>query len=470
MSAVEPLSVDASSPSAAPLSMDASSPSAMPLSMDPLSPAATPPADIIVCKFGGTSVATAQRMQAAARRLVQYHQQGRQVVAVVSAMGHTTDDLTALALSVNPNPPSRELDRLLGTGEQASMAVLAMAIEALGVPAVSLSGRQAGILATTVYSHAQIAEVNAERIQAELNRQRIVVVAGFQGITSGGDIATLGRGGSDTTAVAIAAALPADLCEIYSDVDGIYSADPRLVSTARKLETISYEEMLELASAGAGVLQSRAVEVARNFGVTVCCRNAFNDRAGTIIRGDSEMEMEAPIVTGIACDHTESKVTIRGVPDRVGIAAELFSAIAGADVNVDMIVQNISEGGTTDISFTVPTSELSRLRPVLDELVDRLGIRGYLTAGQVAKVSLVGAGMKSNPGVAAQMFKVLAEHSINIDMISTSGIRISVVIDAERMTEAAQALHTAFGLDSAQIFEDTQLSAAEQRAKLQKGR
>lgn len=422
----------------------------------------------IVAKFGGTSVANPERMVSVAERLVNYRRQGHRVVAVVSAMGKSTDDLIALAKSVNPDPPSRELDRLLATGEQVSMAVLAMAVQSLGEPAVSLSGRQAGIVTTTVFNKAQISEIDATRIIAELDAGKIVIVAGFQGITPTGDITTLGRGGSDTTAVAIAAAIHADICEIYTDVDGVYSADPRIVPKARKLDQVSFEEMLELAASGSGVLQMRAVEVARNFNVQILCRNAFNNTLGTLVR--EEENMEEAIITGIAFDRSESKVTIRGVPDRVGVAAEVFTAIADAGVNIDMIVQNISEGGSTDISFTVPTNDFSKLQPVLDTLVESIGIRGCVTDDNIAKVSIVGAGMKSNPGIAARMFRVLADCKINIDMISTSGIRISVVISDDRMAEAAQALHTGFGLDSDQVFEETQLSSDELAAKMAKGR
>ncbi|MCL2631776.1 MAG: aspartate kinase [Coriobacteriia bacterium] len=407
-------------------------------------------------------------MMSVAERLVGYRNQGHRVVAVVSAMGKTTDDLIALANSVNSSPPSRELDNLLATGEQVSMAILAMAIDSLGVPAVSLSGGQAGIVTTTVFSKAQISEINAERILAELDKGCIVVVAGFQGITPTGDITTLGRGGSDTTAVAVAAAIKADVCEIYSDVDGVYSADPRLVPMARKLDEISYEEMLELSAAGSGVLQGRAVEVARNFGVQIICRNAFNNTLGTLVR--EEESMEEALVTGVASDKSQSKVTIRGVPDRVGVAAEVFTAIAEAGVSIDMIVQNISEGGSTDISFTLQTSDIDRLQPVMNGLVLSLGIRGYITDDNIAKVSIVGAGMRSNPGIAAQMFRVLADQAINIEMISTSSIRISVVIAADRTEDAMVALHTGFGLDSDQVFEETQLSAEELAAKMAKGR
>ena len=423
---------------------------------------------LLVCKFGGTSLATPERVQAVAEKLVAYHRQGERVVAVVSAMGKTTDDLLALAKSVNPHPPARELDRLLATGEQASMAVLAMAIEALGVHSTSLSGRQAGIMTTTVFSRAQISEVRADRINEELDCGRIVVVAGFQGITPKGDITTLGRGGSDTTAVALAAGLQADLCEIYSDVAGVYTADPRIVQRASKLANISYEDMLELAAAGSGVLQMRSVELARNFGVTIYCRSAFSADVGTYVREGKAMEES--IVTGIVSDLSKAKVTLRGVPDRVGLAAELFGTIADGGVLVDMIVQNISEFGLTDISFTVPKSELSRLEPILDKLVQILGVRGFIVAEDVAKISVVGAGMQSSPGIAAQMFKVLANCGVNLDMIATSSIRISVVVGAAGVEQAMRELHTAYGLDSDSDFADTHLTAAELEAKMTKGR
>jgi len=426
---------------------------------------------LIVSKFGGTSVANPERIKGVAERLVAYHQEGNQVVAIVSAMGKTTDDLLKLAHSVNASPSARELDVLLSTGEQVSMSILAMAIEALGVSAVSMTGIQAGILTTTVFSRAKIAEVNTERITRELDNNRIVIVAGFQGVTAEGDITTLGRGGSDTTAVAIAAGVNADVCEIYTDVDGVYTADPRMVPRAQKLDEISYEEMLELAASGSGVLQMRSVEVARNYGVVIHCRSAFTNTQGTFIREAFNMEqMEQAIVSGIAYDTSEAKITIRSVPDQVGIAANLFGAIADANINIDMIVQNISQNGTTDISFTSPKSELVKLRPVLDEQIVRLGVQEYVINDSIAKISIVGAGMKSNPGVAAKMFRVLAENGINIDMISTSAIRVSVVIDGTNTQLATGSLHTAFGLDNDQVFTETQLTAEELVAKAEKGR
>ena len=425
----------------------------------------------IVAKFGGTSVANPERIKGVAERLVACQKQGNQVVAVVSAMGKSTDDLMKLAQSVNAQPPARELDVLLSTGEQVSMSLLAMAIEALGVSAVSMTGIQAGILTTTVFNRAKIAEIHTDRLRRELDSNKIVIVAGFQGVTTEGDITTLGRGGSDTTAVAIAAGVNADVCEIYTDVDGVYTADPRMVPRARKLDEISYEEMLELAAAGSGVLQMRSVEVARNYGVVIHCRSAFTTNPGTFIREVTNMEyMEQAIISGIAYDISEAKITIRNVPDQVGIAASVFGAIAEANVNIDMIVQNISKNGTTDISFTSPKSELGKLRPVLDEQVEQLGLPEYVVDDSIAKVSLVGAGMKSNPGVAAKMFKVLADNGINIGMISTSAIRVSVVIDGENTRLATEKLHTAFGLDNDQVFTETQLTAEELAAKAAKGR
>ncbi|MDR0350508.1 MAG: aspartate kinase, partial [Coriobacteriales bacterium] len=331
---------------------------------------------LIVAKFGGTSVANPARVKDVARRLVACQEQGNQVLAVVSAMGSSTDELLALARSVNENPPARELDQLLATGEQVSMSVLAMAIEALGVRAVSMTGRQAGILTTTVFNRAKIAEIKTDRLQRELDRGRIVIVAGFQGITADGDITTLGRGGSDTSAVALAAGIGAEVCEIYTDVDGVYTADPRMVPRARKLSVVTYEEMLDLAAAGSGVLQMRSVEVARNYGVVIHCRSAFSTNSGTLVK--EVKDMESAIISGVAYDKSEAKVTIRDVPDRVGLAAEIFSAIAEAGISIDMIVQNISEHGKTDISFTCPVNDLRHLRPVLDGQICALGVRDYV--------------------------------------------------------------------------------------------
>jgi aspartate kinase len=382
-------------------------------------------------------------------------------------MGKSTDDLLALANSVNGHPPARELDMLLATGEQVSMSIVAMAISALGEHAVSMTGRQAGIITTARHNKAQISEIKAGRLQKALDAGNIVIVAGFQGATQQGDITTLGRGGSDTTAVALAAALNADMCEIYSDVDGIYTCDPRIVPRARKLDEISHGEMLELAASGAGVLQARAVEFARNFNVTIHCRSAFTDNPGTYVK---EETVEQAIISGIAYDDSEAKVTIRDVPDTTGVAATVFTAVARERINVDMIVQNLSENGHTDISFTSPISDLPRLRPVLDKLIPKLKAREYAVDESIAKVSIVGAGMRANPGIAAKMFKVLADNDVNIGMISTSAIRVSVTVKSKLVKKALQALHTAFGLDAGEVFEETQLSGEELAAKMKKGR
>lgn len=424
---------------------------------------------LVVAKFGGTSLATAERVKFVAARLVARHRAGDNVVAVVSAMGKSTDDLLTLAHSVNKMPSARELDMLLSTGEQVAMSVLAMAIEALGVPACSMTGGQVGIVTDSIHMKAKIREVKAQGVRRALSEGKIVIVAGFQGVTREGDITTLGRGGSDTTAVALAAGINADICEIYTDVEGVYTADPRVAPRARKLDTISYEEMLELAASGAGVLQMRSVEFARSFGVVIHCRSAFTEAAGTLVK-EADSIMESAVISGIAHDSSEAKITIRDVPDCVGVAADVFTAIAAENINIDMIVQNISENGHTDISFTSPISELPKLRVVLDKAIARLGAREYLIDESIAKISLVGAGMKSNPGIAAKMFKVLADNDVNLSLISTSSIRVSVVIEGEKTKRAVQCLHTAFGLDSDDVFEETQLSGEELAAKVAKGR
>ncbi len=424
---------------------------------------------LVVCKFGGTSVATPKRIINVAKRLVAKHEAGDQLVVVVSAMGKTTDDLMKLALAVNDSPPPREIDMLLSTGEQVSMSILAMAIDALGHQSVSLTGGQVGIVTDSLHRKAKIREIKPARIRKELDEGKIVIVAGFQGITRAGDITTLGRGGSDTTAVAIAAGIKADKCEIYSDVDGVYTTDPRVVPCAKKLAVISYDEMLELAASGAGVLQMRAVEFARHFGVVIECRSAFTDEPGTIIKEVTD-PMESAVISGIAFDKSEAKITIRDVPDRVGVAAQVFGTIAEVASNVDMIVQNISEDHYTDLTFTTPMQDLPRLKPVLEQLIHELGAREYLIDDSVVKISLIGAGMKTNPGIAAKMFQVLAEHDVNISLITTSSIRISVVIEGEDIQRVVKCLHTAFGLDSDKVFEETQLSAEEMKAKMEKGR
>ena len=424
---------------------------------------------LIVCKFGGTSVASPERIRNVAKRLVARKQQGNEVVAVVSAMGKTTDELVGLAAAVNDNPPTRELDRLLSTGEQVSMALLAMAIEARGYQAMSFTGRQAGIVTDNTHNRAKIVSVDSKRILEALHDGYIPVVAGFQGIDANGDMTTLGRGGSDTTAVAVAWGIEADVCEIYSDVDGVYSAAPRICPRARKLDEISYDDMLEMAGAGSGVLQMRAVEFARKFNVVIHSRSAFSEAEGTYVKEACDM-MEEAVITGIAHDTSEVKVTIRGVPDATGIAAKVFSALAANTVNTDMIIQNISEDGITDISFTCPGADLNRAKDTLERVVPEINAREVDIDESVAKVSLVGTGMKSTPGVAAKAFTVLGENNINILAISTSPIRLSIVVDAGQAAEAVRALHTAFNLDSDAIFEETQLSAEEIAAKMVKGR
>lgn len=424
---------------------------------------------LIVCKFGGTSVASPERIQKVAKRLIARKQAGNDVVAVVSAMGKTTDELVGLARALNPNPPVREMDRLLSTGEQVSMSLLAMAIEARGYKALSFTGRQAGIETDGSHQRAKIVKVHSERIMEAIAEGAIPVIAGFQGIDPSGDITTLGRGGSDTTAVAIAWGINADVCEIYSDVDGVYSADPRVCPHARKLDQISYDDMLEMSAAGSGVLQMRAVEFARKFGVVIHSRSAFTETDGTFVKEATDM-MEEAVITGIAHDTSEVKVTIRGVPDATGVAAKVFGALAANSVNTDMIIQNASEAGVTDISFTCPDADLARARETVDVVAPQIGAREVVVDEDIAKVSLVGTGMKSSPGVAAKAFAVLGENQINIDAISTSPIRLSVVVSAAQAAEAVRCLHTVFGLDSDEIFEETQLSAEEIAAKMNKGR
>lgn len=423
---------------------------------------------LIVAKFGGTSVASPERIKNVAKRLAAIRSRGDDVVAVVSAMGKTTDELMSMANAVSAQPPARELDRLLSTGEQVSMTLLALALDSLGLRAMSFTGRQAGIETNGTHNKAKIVKVHNERILEALDEGVIPVVAGFQGIDANSDITTLGRGGSDTTAVAVAWGIDADVCEIYSDVDGVYTTDPRIAPRARKLSQISYDDMLELSSAGSGVLQSRAVEFAKKWGVVIHARSAFTDDPGTYIKEDPTME-EA-VITGIAHDTSEMKVTIRHVPDAVGVAAKVFSALAANMVNMDMIIQNTSLDGATDISFTCPASDMPRARETLDAIVPQIGADTVDVDEDIAKISLVGTGMKSSPGVSARAFSTLGENNINIMAISTSPIRLSMVIKAADAQRAVQLLHTAFELDSESVFEETQLSAEEIAAKLKKGR
>ena len=405
---------------------------------------------IIVQKYGGTSVGTPERIRAVASRIVDAKEAGAGVVAVVSAMGNVTDELVTLAAAVNPEPPEREMDMLLATGEQVSIALLAMAIHALGHEAISFTGPQVGIVTDHGHTKAKIIEVRADRVRDALAAGKIAIVAGFQGMTTDGAITTLGRGGSDTTAVAVAAGIGADVCEIYTDVDGVYTADPRIVPDARKIDTISYEEMLELAASGAGVLNLRSVEFARNHGVAVHCRSSFSGAPGTIVK-EADESMEQAIISGVAYDTSEAKITIRDVPDRPGVAARVFTAMAEANVNVDMIIQNVSEAGTTDISFTTPETDLVRARKAVTAVVAELGARGFTIDESIAKVSLVGAGMKTHPGVAAQRFRALSEAGVNIDLISTSTIRITCVVDGHQVESAVRALHDSFGLARAEV-------------------
>jgi aspartate kinase len=400
---------------------------------------------LIVQKYGGTSLADASRIRRVAERVVATRQAGNDVVAVVSAMGHSTDELVDLAHQVTSDPPPRELDMLLTAGERISMALLAMAIADLGTTAKSFTGSQAGIITDTLHGKARILDVRAGRIREALSQGHAVIVAGFQGVSTERDVTTLGRGGSDTTAVALAAALGAASCEIFTDVDGVYTADPRIVSEARKLHAMSYEEMLEMAACGARVLMLRSVEYARRYGMVLHVRSSFTDAQGTWVREEDE-RMEKAMISGVPHDTSEAKVTLVRVPDRPGIAARIMRAIAHQGVNVDMIVQNVSHDGHTDISFTVPKTDLSEAMLVLEKIRDEIGAGEVIADQGIAKVSLIGAGMKSSPGVAAAMFEALAEAGINIEMISTSTIRISCVIRASEVATAVRAIHDRFRL------------------------
>ena len=423
---------------------------------------------LIVAKFGGTSVASPARIKGVAERISRMRSEGNDVVAVVSAMGSTTDELLALADAVNKEPTARELDRLLSTGEHISMALLTLALEAIGTPAISFTGRQAGIQTTGLHNKAKITSVHSDRILDAVNQGLVAVVAGFQGIDENDDITTLGRGGSDTTAVAVAWATNADMCEIYSDVEGVYTTDPRIVPRAKKLDRITYDEMLELSSAGSGVLQARAVEFAKKWNVPIHSRSAFSDAMGTIIK--EENPMEQAVITGIAHDTSEMKVTVRHLPDTTGVAARIFAALASNNVNMDMIIQNTSLEGITDISFTCPAADLVRAEEALDSVLSEFPGALYDVDEDIAKVTLVGTGMKSTPGVSARAFATLGENGINILAISTSPIRLSMVVAAEDSRKAVKLLHTAFDLDSDSVFEETQLSAEELAAKAKKGR
>jgi aspartate kinase len=407
---------------------------------------------LVVQKYGGSSLTDAESIKRVARRIVETRKAGNEVCVVVSAMGDTTDELLELAEQVSPLPPGREMDMLLTAGERISMALLAMAIANLGLTARSFTGSQAGVITDSTHGKARIIDVTPGRIRGALDNGDIAIVAGFQGVSQDSkDITTLGRGGSDTTAVALAAALHADICEIYTDVDGVFTADPRIVPTARRIARLSNEEMLEMAAAGARILHLRCVEYARRFDMPIHVRSSFSYREGTLILTQPEGDtVEAPIIAGVAHDRSEAKITVVGVPDHPGMAAQIFQAVADAEINIDMIVQNVSavETGLTDISFTLPKTDgtvgvqaLKRIQPVV-------GFNSLLYDDHIGKLSLVGAGMRSHPGVSATFFKALATAGVNIEMISTSEIRVSVITRDDQLDEAVRAVHTAFGLDS----------------------
>ena len=401
---------------------------------------------LIVQKYGGSSVANPERIKNVAARVARYHQKGDQVVVVVSAMSGVTDNLIKLAKEIMALPNEREMDMLLATGEQTTIALTAIALHALGVKAVSLTGAQAGIVTDGVHTKAKIQNITPRRIHELLAQGNVVIVAGFQGQTPEGQITTLGRGGSDLTAIALAAAVKADLCQIYTDVDGVYTADPRIVPNAKKMEEISYDEMLELASLGAKVMQSRSVEFAKKFGVVFEVRSSLNDNSGTIVKEETK-SMEGVVVRGVSLDKNQAKITLVAVPDHPGIAARIFKAIGDAAINVDMIVQNISHGSgkpATDLSFTVDKPDLLKAQKVIEGLKREIGFDKVIATDKIAKLSLVGVGMKSHTGVAGKMFETLAREGINIDMISTSEIKISVVIDLAHGEKAMKAVHAAF--------------------------
>jgi aspartate kinase len=403
---------------------------------------------LIVQKYGGTSVGNPDRIKNVAARVAKYRAKGDQIVVVVSAMSGVTDNLIKLAKEIMPLPNEREMDVLLATGEQQTIALTAMALHALNVPAVSLTGAQAGIVTDVVHTKARIHNITPKKVHELLKQGNVVIVAGFQGETPEGQITTLGRGGSDLTAIALAAALKADLCQIYTDVDGVYTADPRIVPNAKKLQEISYDEMLELASLGAKVMQSRSVEFAKKFGVVFEVRSSLNDNLGTIVKEETK-SMEGVVVRGVSLDKNQAKVTLVGVPDKPGVAARIFKALGDAAVNVDMIVQNVSHGspdkvGATDLSFTMDKPDLLKAQKVIEGLKKELGFRDVLTTEKIGKLSIVGVGMKSHTGVAAILFETLAKEGVNIDMISTSEIKISVVIDLAKGEAAMKAVHAAF--------------------------
>jgi aspartate kinase len=401
---------------------------------------------LIVQKYGGTSVGNPERIMNVARRLLETQRAGNSVVAVVSAMSGVTDSLIKLAREVSAKPTEREMDVLLSTGEQTTMALTAMAIQSLGGKAVSLTGAQAGIVTNGVHTKAKISNVTPDQIKKHLDEGSIVIVAGFQGETCDGDITTLGRGGSDLTAIALASAVDADACQIFTDVDGVYTCDPRIVPSAKKIEAISYDEMLEMASSGSKVMQSRSVEFAKKFGVTFEVRSSFNNNPGTTVKEESA-GMEQVVVRGVSVERNQAKVTVSQVPDKPGCAARLFTALADAHVMIDVIVQNVSAAGSTDISFTMNRDELEKIGDLLDRVATEIGAGKVSKQDGIAKLSVVGIGMRTHSGVAAKLFEALAKGGINIQMISTSEIKIAVILDEEKIADAAKLAHTAFGLE-----------------------
>jgi aspartate kinase len=406
----------------------------------------------VVMKFGGTSVADTDKVKKVARRLVAARDEGQRVVAVLSAMGHTTDELIALAHEITPRPKPRAMDMLISIGERQTCALAEMAIHDLGHEAISLTGSQAGIVTDTMHTKAKIVDIRAKRINEALDQGFIVLVAGFQGVSTDFEVTTLGRGGSDTTAVALAAALGADTCEIYTDVEGVFTADPRIVEHVRKLNAISYEEMLELSASGARVLMLRSVEYARNHGVKLHVRSSFTTEQGTWVVKEEDV-LEQAIVSGVAHDTGEAKVTILGVPDQPGVAGRVFRPLADAGINIDMIVQNVSAEGHTDISFTLPQEHVARAEPVLKALAELVGAAGFSVDPDIAKISVVGAGMRSHPGVAADIFETLADAGINIEIISTSAIRVSCVVRANEAEQAVNVIHERLRLASDVLYD-----------------
>ncbi len=400
---------------------------------------------LVVQKYGGTSVGSPERIKNVARRVLATQQAGNQVVAVVSAMSGVTDSLIELAKEVHDMPNEREMDVLLATGEQTTIALLAMAIHSLGAKAASLTGAQAGIVTDGVHTKAKIANITPKRVHELLDAGNAVIIAGFQGETPDQQITTLGRGGSDLSAIAIAAAVKADICQIYTDVDGVYTADPRVVKDAQKIPEISYDELLEMAALGSKVMQARSVEFAKKFNVVFEVRSSFNDNPGTIVKAETR-SMEDVVIRGVAVDKKQAKVTVAHVPDKPGMAARIFRAVADANVNVDVIVQNVSEKGATDVTFSVGADDLKKALVTLEPLAAAIGAGGVTAKDGIAKVSIVGVGMKSHPGVAAGMFETLAASGVNIQMISTSEIKVSVVVDLKDADKAANVLHEKFGL------------------------